>query len=51
MLQLVCNANLNRQMSIIEIIQTQLAEGKYCAGVFVGLKKAFDTINHNTVYY
>ena len=34
-------------MSIIENIQTQLDEGKYCAGVFVDLKKAFDTVDHN----
>ena len=34
-------------MSIIENIQTQLDEGKYCTGVFVDLEKAFDTVNHN----
>ena len=37
----------NALMSIIEIIQTQLVEGKYCAGVFVDLKKTFDIVNHN----
>ena len=37
----------NALISIIENIQTQLDEGKYCAGVFVDLKKAFDTVNHN----
>ena len=37
----------NALMSIIENIQTQLDEGKYCAGVFVDLKKAFDTVDHN----
>ena len=37
----------NALMSIIENIQTQLDEGKYCPGVFVDLKKAFDTVNHN----
>ena len=31
-------------MSITENIQTQLNEGKYCAGVFVDLKGAFDTV-------
>ena len=36
----------NALMSITENIQTQLDEGKYCAGVFVDLKKAFDTVNH-----
>ena len=37
----------NALMSIIENIQTQLDEGKYCAGVFVDLKKASDTVDHN----
>ena len=37
----------NALMSIIENIQTQLDEGKYCAVVFVDLKKAFDTVDHN----
>ena len=34
-------------MSIVENIQTQLDDGKYSAGVFADLKKAFDTIDHN----
>ena len=34
-------------MSITENIQTQLDERKFCAGVFVDLKKAFDTVDHN----
>ena len=34
-------------MSIVENIQIQLDDGKYSAGVFVDLKKAFDTIDHN----
>ena len=34
-------------MSIVENIQTQLDDGKYSAGVFVDLKKAFDTFDHN----
>ena len=37
----------NALMSIIENIQTQQDEGKYCARVFVDLKKAFDTVDHN----
>ena len=37
----------NALMSIIEDIQTQLDGGKYCTGVFVALKKAFDTVDHN----
>ena len=36
-------------MSIVENIQTQLADGKYSAGVFVDLKKAFGTVDHNIV--
>ena len=34
-------------MSIVENIKTQLDDGKYLAGVFVHLTKAFDTIDHN----
>ena len=37
----------NTLMSIIENTQTQLDEGKYCVGVSVNLKKAFDAIDHN----
>ena len=37
----------NALMSIVENIQTQLDDGKYSAGVFVDLKKAFDTVYHN----
>ena len=37
----------NALVSITKNIQTQLDEGKYCAGVFVDLKKAFDTVSHN----
>ena len=33
-------------MYIVENIQTQLDDGKYLAGVFIGLKKAFDTVDH-----
>ena len=34
-------------MSIIEDIQNKLDQGEYAAGVFVGLKKAFDTVDHD----
>ena len=37
----------NALISIIENIQTQLDDGKYSACVFVTLKKAFDTVDHN----
>ena len=37
----------NAVKSITENIQTQLDKGKYCARVFVDLRKAFDTIDHN----
>ena len=39
----------NALMSITENIQTQLDKGKYCAGVFVDLKKVFDTVDHNVL--
>ena len=34
-------------MSITENIQTQLGKEKHCAGVFVDLKKAFNTVDYN----
>ena len=34
-------------MTIVERIQKQLDAGNYIAGVFVDLKKAFDTVDHN----
>ena len=36
----------NALMSIVENIQTQLDNGKFAAGIFVDLKKAFDTVDH-----
>ena len=33
-------------MSIVGNIQSQLDDGKYSAGVFVDLKKAFGTVEH-----
>ena len=36
----------NALMSITENIQTELDQNKFCAGVFVDLKKAFDTVDH-----
>ena len=44
--RLNCSTN-NALMSIIENIQTQLDDNKYVAGVFVDLKKAFDTVDHD----
>ena len=35
-------------MSIIESIQNKPDHGEYAAGVFVDLKKAFDTVDHDT---
>ena len=37
----------NALISIVENTQTQLDDGKYSAGVFVDLKKASDTVDHN----
>ena len=34
-------------MTIAERIQKQLDAGNHTAGVFVDLKKAFDTVDHN----
>ena len=34
-------------MTIVESIQKQLDAGNYTAGVFVDLKKAFNTVDHN----
>ena len=34
-------------MAIVERMQKQLDAGNYTAGVFVDLKKAFDTVDHN----
>ena len=36
----------NALMSITENIQSQLDQNKFCTGVFVDLKKAFDTVDH-----
>ena len=36
-------------MSITENIQSQLDQNKFCAEVFVDLKKAFDKVNHEIV--
>ena len=33
-------------MWITENIQSQLDQNKFCAGVFVDLKKVFDTVDH-----
>ena len=37
----------NALMTIVESIQKQLDAGNYTVGVFVDLKKAFDTVDHN----
>ena len=34
-------------MAIVECIQKEVDAGKYTTGVFVDLKKAFDTVDHN----
>ena len=37
-------------MLITENIQSQLDKNKFCAGVFVDLKKAFDTVDHESYW-
>ena len=37
----------NALLSIIENIQTDLDNGDFSAGVFIDLKKAFDTVDHD----
>ena len=37
----------NALLSIVESIQSHLDKNKFCAGVFVDLKKAFDTVDHH----
>ena len=39
----------NALMTIVERIQKQLDAENYTAGIFVNLKKAFDTVDHNTL--
>ena len=36
-------------MTIVERIQKQLDFGKFTAGVFIDLKKAFDATNHKKI--
>ena len=36
-------------MSIVENIQTQLDNGVFATGVFVDLRKVFDTVDHKTL--
>ena len=37
----------NALLSIAQSIQSHLDKNKFCAGVFVGLEKAFDTVDHH----
>ena len=41
----------NALLSIVESIQSHLDKNKFCAGVFVDLKKAFDTVDHHILLY
>ena len=36
----------NALLSIVESIQSHLGKNKFSVGVFVDLKKAFDTVDH-----
>ena len=42
----LCLSPNNALMLITETIQSQLDQNKSCTGVFVDLKKAFDTVDH-----
>ena len=41
-----CMSTVHATLELIESISTAVDNNKHCAGVFVDLKKAFDTVNH-----
>ena len=42
-----CMSTLHAALELIESISTAVDNKKHCAGVFIDLKKAFDTVNHD----
>ena len=41
------NSTINALMQITEKIKESIDKGKYGCGIFIDLRKAFDTVNHN----
>ena len=42
-----CVSTVHAALELIESISTAVDNKKHCAGVFIDLKKAFDTVNHD----
>ena len=42
-----CMSTVHAALELIESISTAVDNKKHCAGVFIDLKKAFDTVNHD----
>ena len=42
-----CLQHVHAALELIESISTAIDNKKHCAGVFIDLKKAFDTVNHD----
>ena len=40
-------STVHAALELIESISTAVDNKKHCAGVFIDLKKAFDTVNHD----
>ena len=41
------NSTIHALMQITERIKTSIDSGKFGCGIFIDLRKAFDTVNHN----
>ena len=46
-------SNMSTSRALLEVITTYLGNNKYAIGIFVDLRKAFDTVNHDilTLWY
>ena len=40
-------STVHAALEVIESISTAIDERQYCSGIFIDLKKAFDTVNHD----